>query len=378
MLELTLDGGDSFLESSNDRFVFSRRMLKREARTNLKHHYLMYVVACLFALIISSEFLTSDNLISVRRQVISDAVNAVYEFTGVQDVKRLEKAYNTIDEDDSLYTAAKHTLYSVSFYDKETNEIFGRTRGILNQLINYVVNETIVSNIYSVILQFSVTENAAQIIVTILILMFAAFSWVYVRNVYVAASRRIFLEGRIYKRVPFSRYLFLIRMKRWTRASLVMALKTVFEILGMATVIGFPIVHCGLILVPYIIAENPDVRPFEALKLSWRMMKGNKRKVFALFVSFIGWYLLGFLTLGVANILYANPYFVCCYSEFYAKIRQYSKEKNIPGTEILNDDYLFVRADSNTLLDTYSDVLEEIEKPEDAVEGVEDKRERMF
>ncbi len=379
MLELTLDGGDSFLESSNDRFVFSRRMLKREARTNLKHHYLMYVVACLFALIISSEFLTSDNLISVRRQVISDAVNAVYEFTGVQDVKRLEKAYNTIDEDaDSLYTAAKHTLYSVSFYDKETNEIFGRTRGILNQLINYVVNETIVSNIYSVILQFSVTENAAQIIVTILILMFAAFSWVYVRNVYIAASRRIFLEGRIYKRVPFSRYLFLIRMKRWTRASLVMALKTVFEILGMATVIGFPIVHCGLILVPYIIAENPDVRPFEALKLSWRMMKGNKRKVFALFVSFIGWYLLGFLTLGVANILYANPYFVCCYSEFYAKIRQYSKEKNIPGTEILNDDYLFVRADSNTLLDTYSDVLEEIEKPEYAIEGLEGKREKFF
>ena len=248
------------MESGNDRFTFSRRMLKREARTNLKHHYLMYVVACLFALIISSEFLTSDTLISVRRQVIADAVDAVYELTGVQDVKRLEKAYNSIDEDaDSLYTGAKQTLYSMSFYDQKTNEIFGRTRGILNQLINYVTNETIVSNVYSVIMQFSVSENVAQIIVALLVLIFAGLSWLYVRNVYVAASRRIFLEGRIYKRVPFSRYLFLIRMKRWTRASLVMALKTIFEVLGMMTVIGFPIVHCGLILVPYIIAEIPDV-----------------------------------------------------------------------------------------------------------------------
>lgn len=367
------------MESGNDRFTFSRRMLKREARTNLKHHYLMYVVACLFALIISSEFLTSDTLISVRRQVIADAVDAVYELTGVQDVKRLEKAYNSIDEDaDSLYTGAKQTLYSMSFYDQKTNEIFGRTRGILNQLINYVTNETIVSNVYSVIMQFSVSENVAQIIVAMLVLIFAGLTWLYVRNVYVAASRRIFLEGRIYKRVPFSRYLFLIRMKRWTRASLVMALKTIFEVLGMMTVIGFPIVHCGLILVPYIIAENPDVKPVEALKLSWRMMRGNKRKVFAMFISFIGWYLLGFVTLGIANILYANPYFVCCYSEFYAKIRAYSKEKNIPGTELLNDEYLFVRSDANTLMDAYSDVMEELKKPEYTLKDLDGRRERFF
>ena len=61
---------------------------------------------------------------------------------------------------------------------------------------------------------------------------------------------------------------------------MVMALKTVLEIFGIMSVGLFPVIHCGLVLVPYIIAENPDVRPVEALLLSWRMMKGNKRKVF--------------------------------------------------------------------------------------------------
>ena len=88
------------------------------------------------------------------------------------------------------------------------------------------------------------------------------------------------------------------------------------------------------------------------------MMRGNKRKVFALFMTFMGWYILGFFTFGLSNIFYSNPYFVCCYHEFYAKIRKHAKEKKIPGTEILNDEYLFVRADSNTLEEKYSDVIE--------------------
>ena len=378
LLEYARNGGEC-LSKEQDSFVFSRKELKYNARQNFKHHYLMYVFACLIALIMQAEFLTSDNLISVRRQVVSDATEAVYEFTDDPELKRLEKAYKEIDEDaDSLYNGVEQALYNHSFENENINEIFGRTRGILNQLINYVTEDTIVSNIYSIIVQYAGSENIAQILISTMILFFAAFAWIYVRNVYIAASRRIFLEGRIYKKVPFSRYLFLIRVKRWTRASLVMALKTIFELLGMMTIVMFPVVHCGLILVPYIIAENPDVKPVEALQLSWRMMKGNKMKVFKLFMSFLGWYFLGFFTFGISNILYSNPYIVCCYSEFYAKIRQYSKNKNMPGTELLNDEYLFARADSDYLAEKYSDVIEELEKPEYSLAGLDGKREKFF
>ncbi len=364
---------------SKDRFVFSRKEIKREARTNLKHHYLMFVVACLFSLILQAEFFASDNIISVRRQVISDATQAVYELTGYSNVKTFEKTYREIDVDaDTLYADLQETFYNPDFDNFGHNEVFGRTKGVLNQIINYITENTMFSNIYSIVIQFAGSESIANVLMVILVLLCSLFLWMFFRNVYIAASRRIFLEGRVYKKIPFSRYLFFIKLKRWTRASLTMAVRSGIEFLSMLTIIGWPIAHFGLFLVPYIVAENPDIKPFEANLLSWRMMRGNKMKLFLLAMSFIGWNTLGFITLGIGNILYANPYMICCYAEFYARIRYYYKQKNLPGTELLNDECLFVRAEYNMLVDKYSDVMNELAKPEYAVEGLEGKRPKFF
>ena len=372
-------GRGELLEKAKDSFQFSRKDIKREAKTNLKHHYLMYVVACLFSLIIQAEFLTSDNIISVRRQVVSDAIEAAYELTGADDVKKIEKAYKDFDQDaDSLYTGVKQYLYNKTLENDEANKVLGRTRGTLNQIINYVTEDTIISNLYSVVIQFIAFGNIGKLLIIILLAVIAAFAWLFVRNVYIAVNRRIFLEGRIYKRIPFSRYLFFIRMKRWIRASFTMAVRTVIELLGMSTVVGFPIVHFGFFLMPYIIAENPDIKPFEAAKLSWLMMRGNKWNLFKMSLSFMGWYILGSFTFGLSNIFFSNPYMICCYSEYYAKLRMHAKEKGIPGTEKLNDEYLFLRADSNTLADTYSDVLDELSKPQNSLETLEGRREKFF
>lgn len=372
-------GRGDFLEKTKDSFVFSRKDLKREAKSNFKHHYLMYVVACLFSLIIQAEFFTSDNLITVRRQVVADAVDAFCELTGMEDVRRIENAYKSIDADaDSLYTDVKQFLYSKTLENDNANKIFGRTRGVLNQVINYITEETIVSNLYSVVVQFIAFGNVGKLLLIILLAVVAAFAWLFIRNLYIAVNRRIFLEGRTYKRIPFSRYLFFIRMKRWIRASFTMALRTAIELLGMSTIIGFPIVHYGFFLMPYIIAENPDIKPFEAAKLSWLMMRGNKWKLFMMSMSFMGWYILGSFTFGLSNIFFSNPYMICCYSEYYAQIRKHAKEKGIRGTEMLNDEYLFVRADSNTLADTYSDVLAEISKEDYSLENLEGRREKFL
>ena len=334
----------------------------------------MYVVACLFSLIIQAEFFTSDNLISVRRQVVADAVDAVCELTGIDDVRRIEKAYNSIDADaDSLYKDVKQYLYSKTLENDDANKVFGRTRGMLNQVINYITEETIVSNLYSVVVQFIAFGNAGKLLLIILLAVIAAFAWLFIRNLYIAVNRRIFLEGRVYKRIPFSKY-----APHTLQEMTPMALRTVIELLGMSTIIGFPIVHYGFFLMPYIIAENPDIKPFEAAKLSWLMMRGNKWKLFCMSMSFMGWYVLGSFTFGLSNIFFSNPYMICCYSEYYAQIRKYAKEKGIAGAELLNDEYLFLKADSNTLIETYSDVLSELEKPEYSLENLEGRREKFF
>lgn len=61
-------------------------------------------------------------------------------------------------------------------------------------------------------------------------------------------------------------------------------------------------------MIPYLLADNPDMSRSEAFKKSKEMMRGNKWKAFVLSLSFIPWNILGFITLGMVNIFYVYPY----------------------------------------------------------------------
>lgn len=61
-------------------------------------------------------------------------------------------------------------------------------------------------------------------------------------------------------------------------------------------------------MVPYLIADHPELSTREILDLSRAMMQGNKWEAFVLDLSFIGWNILTCLTLGLVGIFYAGPY----------------------------------------------------------------------
>ncbi|NLE03060.1 MAG: DUF975 family protein [Fibrobacter sp.] len=70
----------------------------------------------------------------------------------------------------------------------------------------------------------------------------------------------------------------------------------------------------------FILADNPGLDASEALKKSKKMMNGNKAKLFYLYCRFIGWILLGFLTVGI-GFLWITPYIMTSISLFYEDIR---------------------------------------------------------
>ncbi|MCR4674941.1 MAG: DUF975 family protein, partial [Lachnospiraceae bacterium] len=61
-------------------------------------------------------------------------------------------------------------------------------------------------------------------------------------------------------------------------------------------------------MIPYILAENPEMRKEDVFALSKRMMTGEKWHSFVLDLSFIGWHILGVLTLGIVEIFWTLPY----------------------------------------------------------------------
>ena len=72
-------------------------------------------------------------------------------------------------------------------------------------------------------------------------------------------------------------------------------------------------------MAPYLLSEHPELRVNEAIDLSQKMMKGNKWRFFCLQLSFIGWILLGVLTLGIA-MLWVNPYMEVSCAAFYREL----------------------------------------------------------
>ena len=80
----------------------------------------------------------------------------------------------------------------------------------------------------------------------------------------------------------------------------------------------------------FILADNPGMGGIEALKQSRQMMKGHKWQYFVLNLSFIGWHLLAWLTLGLAYI-YVLPYQSAAQANFYAKLK--SESLDIDGEE---------------------------------------------
>jgi uncharacterized membrane protein len=69
----------------------------------------------------------------------------------------------------------------------------------------------------------------------------------------------------------------------------------------------------------YIMAENPDMTPQDALRESTRMMKGNKWRLFCLQLSFIGWIFVGILSCAI-GFIWIDPYIYQAEAAFYHEI----------------------------------------------------------
>lgn len=70
----------------------------------------------------------------------------------------------------------------------------------------------------------------------------------------------------------------------------------------------------------YILADHPEMSAKDAIKTSQVMMNGHKMDLFILELSFIGWYLLCGITLGLAA-LYVGPYVSASHAAFYEAIK---------------------------------------------------------
>ncbi len=74
---------------------------------------------------------------------------------------------------------------------------------------------------------------------------------------------------------------------------------------------------------------TPEYSINQAITESRRMMDGHKMEYFILCLSFIGWFILSCITLGI-GFLWLIPYFYTTSAAFYEEIAEEYYEKKIP------------------------------------------------
>ncbi|MGG2934059.1 DUF975 family protein [Bacillus pacificus] len=80
----------------------------------------------------------------------------------------------------------------------------------------------------------------------------------------------------------------------------------------------------------FIINDHPEYSINQAITESRRMMDGHKMEYFILCLSFIGWFILSCITLGI-GFLWLIPYFYTTSAAFYEEIAEEYYEKEIPA-----------------------------------------------
>ena len=92
-------------------------------------------------------------------------------------------------------------------------------------------------------------------------------------------------------------------------------------------------------MIPYLLAENPEMSKEEAFAISKQMMSGQKWRTFVLDLSFFGWILLSGFTCGILAIFYVNPYVFSTQSALYERLRYGNvqrSDENVVETQGIN------------------------------------------
>lgn len=75
-------------------------------------------------------------------------------------------------------------------------------------------------------------------------------------------------------------------------------------------------------MVPYLLADDPNMPRQDAFRLSKELMYGQKWNTFVLDLSFLGWSLLSVCTCGLLAIFYVNPYVQATNAELFLELKR--------------------------------------------------------
>lgn len=158
------------------------------------------------------------------------------------------------------------------------------------------------------------------LLISLLICVCALLITVFVFNPFYVGTARFMVQS--FDKKPRFKEVFYAFERRYKNVAAIMLLRGVYTFLWtLLFIIPGIVKRYEYRMVPYILAETPDIDAKTAISVSKQMMQGQKWKTFLLDLSFIGWHILGALTLGILGVFYVSPYIHLTNAALYRKLK---------------------------------------------------------
>ena len=302
--------------------MWNRKELKRQGRSAFFRNFWACVAVCFLIAFLVGEYGTSTSAIHEYTEEFARTTNAVHQMISNSNGNILGDFLASLTKSALSRNTNSQFIVDIAVNSKtSTNDNF--TFHLLDGISTIVFDRDI----------------AAGVILIVSSLIAIAYT-VFVANILVIGSKRFYLENRRYPGTRASRFLYLFRMRKIIHPASIMFFRWLYNLLWSFTIIGGIIKFYEYRLIPYILAENPELNRHKAFQLSKEMMKGNKWKTFLLDCTFLGWDLLTILTLGLLGFLYVNPYKAATDAELYMLLRNQAIIDQVDDYQELKDEYL--------------------------------------
>jgi len=290
--------------------MWERKEIKEKAKKVVHKNYWTAVVVCFLVALFTGEFGTST--VGIWQE--GDSLDPNYV------IHELENKVEEINQIDTYFTNRdiRRTLTDTQL------KILEATEANLNNVLR---PQKYIFKIWDAVTSFHINQPKLGIGLSIGAVIALAFT-ILVADPLIVGGKKYFINAQEEKDARLKNLGEIFQKEHWLNIVVIMFLRNLYNALWYLTIVGGIIKTYEYRMIPYLLAENPNIKRKEAFKLSKQMMKGNKWRAFVLDISFFGWYFLSVLTFGVLSILYVNPYNAATNAELYVELKQGLKDNS--------------------------------------------------
>lgn len=303
--------------------MWKRKNLKDKAKKTVKNNYWTAVVLCFVITILTGEY--GNSITGIWQS--GDSVLPDYVIT--QNQYLIE---NEISKDNIAEIQEKQEKIEEITKNLTENQL-KMVNTITSNLNSLTKSQKYIYKIWDAIELFIMNQNLLGI-AYVLIAIIAILYIILLAEPLLVAERRYFIIASEKENTKMGVMKEIFKRKNWSNVAIIMFFKSFYNFLWYLTIIGGIIKTYEYRMIPYLLAENPDMNKKEAFARSKQMMKGNKWKTFILDLSFILWEILSTVTFGLLDILYVNPYKIATSVELYKTLKENNNVEEVSKNQV--------------------------------------------